>query len=45
MKAKYQELELGILLFQEEDIVRTSPNDLDDAVNDPFKPGEGEDFG
>ena len=40
MNKLYQNLEMEILLFLEEDIVRTSPNGFDDVKEDPFNPGD-----
>ncbi len=38
MKELYQDLKIEVLLFLEEDIVRTSPNGFDDVTDDIFKP-------
>lgn len=40
MNKLYHDLEMEVLLFQEEDIIRTSPNEFDDVENDPFNPGD-----
>ena len=40
MNRFYHDLEIEVLLLQEEDIVRTSPNQFDDVKDDPFHPGD-----
>ena len=39
MNKLYYDLEIKVLFLAEEDVIRTSPNQFDDVLEDIFKPG------
>lgn len=46
MNKLYYDLEIKVLFLSEEDVIRMSPNQFDDATEDIFKPEDNNiDFG
>ena len=45
MNKLYYDLEIEILFLAKEDVIRTSPNQFDDAMDDIFEPQSGSTFG